>query len=1050
MGSEGGAGTRDGRGAVARFNRPRGIWSDGTFAYVPDQGNSTIRRIELATGDVRTIAGTPQQPQAGRIVNPGLVWGQGSFLYFVDGLVIRRLDISTGAITTFAGSTSGTADGTGEKAQFRGPYAITGNASHIYVLDSPLILNGVTWSSPALIREISISSGDVRTLPSPSVTPTALPYDVDPTALWADDDFLYLTFVSSPGTLALGRMSLQDFQFTPLMGFPLPQPDSRYLPRNLWSDGQGNFFFSDGSNIREAVLSTREVSLVASAPPASSRVISGIWGIGNTLIATDQNANIVFRVNSATKQVSTLAGLPYTAPSRDEGPPPLRLSEGTIPPEQFGATSVTGGEQFLYASSGYAVYKISLATREITHLAGAFNERGTKDGIGADARFADPTSLFNLGRYLFVVDEGIDGVRRVDVQTGEVITIARGLPLPRGVWGSGNDLYVVATAAQSIYRINLTTREARPFANIPNSRILWRLWGDGARLYVTDAGDCTIRKVSLSTAEVSLLAGNPGCDPNTFKDGSGTEARFRRPTSIWGDGQLLFVTDGYTLRTVHPVTGETHTIAGDWQTYGTENGVGADARFIAPDGIWGDGAYLYVGDRAIRRVTVPVPAVSSVNFAVQPGGGAYWKSSAADKPLQIAYARLQPNAGNSPPDGMVLFGFRPNGVLVSEASVPASPLIQSGRVYSEIGSSTRTGIAIANPHDSNATINFYFTDAAGANFGSGVTTIAANKQIALFLNEAPFNGTADARSFTFTSSEPVAAITLRGFVNERSDFLMTTLPVAPVTSTSSASIVLPQYATGGGWTTRILLVNPTDQQISGTVDMDATYSYSIAPRSAARVVASDPGPDIRTGVVRVNPAPGSRAAVSSSVFSFVSGGVTVTESGIATTGAAQSFRVFAEFDATQSLRTGVAVANLSTASTTVQFELLAFDGQPTGVSGSSAITGNGHLSLFLNELPGFQNLPKSFRGVLRISASLPISAIGLRGRYNERGDFLISTTPALADNAPAATGELVFPHIATGGGYTTEFLLLNRGSESAGTVSIFSQSGDKLPLPITR
>src|SRR6266481_6331967 len=79
------------------------------------------------------------------------------------------------------------------------------------------------------------------------------------------------------------------------------------------------------------------------------------------------------------------------------------------------------------------------------------------------------------------------------------------------------------------------------------------------------------------------------------------------------------------------------------------------------------------------------------------------------------------------------------------------------------------------------------------------------------------------------------------------------------------------------------------------------------------------------------------------------------------------------------------------------------------------------------------------------SSSLPISAIGLRGRYNERGDFLISTTPAIAENTPTTTGELVFPHIATGGGYTTEFLLLNRGTASAGTISIFSESGDRLP-----
>src|SRR6185295_3476041 len=96
VGSEGGVGTRDGLGAEARFNRPRGIWSDGAFAYVADQSNSTIRRITLATGEVRTIAGTPQQPQPDRISSPSAIWGQGSFLYFIDGVVVRRVSIETG------------------------------------------------------------------------------------------------------------------------------------------------------------------------------------------------------------------------------------------------------------------------------------------------------------------------------------------------------------------------------------------------------------------------------------------------------------------------------------------------------------------------------------------------------------------------------------------------------------------------------------------------------------------------------------------------------------------------------------------------------------------------------------------------------------------------------------------------------------------------------------------------------------------------------------------------------------------------------------------
>ena len=137
----------------------------------------------------------------------------------------------------------------------------------------------------------------------------------------------------------------------------------------------------------------------------------------------------------------------------------------------------------------------------------------------------------------------------------------------------------------------------------------------------------------------------------------------------------------------------------------------------------------------------------------------------------------------------------------------------------------------------------------------------------------------------------------------------------------------------------------------------------------------------------------------------------------------------------------------------MRFELLKLEGETTGVAGTTTIAGNDHLARFLDELPGFESLPPSFRGVLRVSAGSPISAIsaiGLRARYNERGDFLVSTTPALADDAAAPSGELVFPHIVTGAGYTTEFLLLSRGGVASGTALLRSQSGNDLPLPISK
>src|SRR5436309_2391957 len=58
-GSVGGPGTADGFGSQARFYAPRGLWGDGINLYITDSINETIRRVEIASGHVTTVAGTP-------------------------------------------------------------------------------------------------------------------------------------------------------------------------------------------------------------------------------------------------------------------------------------------------------------------------------------------------------------------------------------------------------------------------------------------------------------------------------------------------------------------------------------------------------------------------------------------------------------------------------------------------------------------------------------------------------------------------------------------------------------------------------------------------------------------------------------------------------------------------------------------------------------------------------------------------------------------------------------------------------------------------------
>src|SRR3972149_8407737 len=61
-GRPGGSGTSDAIGTLARFNVPRGITGYGNNLYVTDKNNHTIRKIDLYTKAVTTIAGYPGIP----------------------------------------------------------------------------------------------------------------------------------------------------------------------------------------------------------------------------------------------------------------------------------------------------------------------------------------------------------------------------------------------------------------------------------------------------------------------------------------------------------------------------------------------------------------------------------------------------------------------------------------------------------------------------------------------------------------------------------------------------------------------------------------------------------------------------------------------------------------------------------------------------------------------------------------------------------------------------------------------------------------------------
>ena len=330
-------------------------------------------------------------------------------------------------------------------------------------------------------------------------------------------------------------------------------------------------------------------------------------------------------------------------------------------------------------------------------------------------------------------------------------------------------------------------------------------------------------------------------------------------------------------------------------------------------------------------------------------------------------------------------------------------------------------------------------------------------------------------TFTFTADLPVAVIALRGFVNERSEFLMTTLPVAPLAVPTTGTVYFPHFAAGGSWTTQVILVNPTHALISGSVQFfgsgsqteaaapatltladgrsGSTFSYSIPPRSATRLRTSDPSGPLEVGSVRAVPDTSQPAPSGVSIFTYQKDGTTVSEAGVPASTSGAAFRVYVEASGTpgqpHSVRSGIALTNTSGTATTVSLELTDLDGTATGSTESLTIPESGHVARFIDEF--FPVLASPFSGLLRITSTAPnIAVVGLRLAFNQRGDIVTTTTPPVDENAPPPACGLFFPHFAAGGGWTTQFILFSRspGQTATGVIRFTGQDGEPLELSV--
>ncbi|MEU0740094.1 NHL domain-containing thioredoxin family protein [Streptomyces sp. NPDC006134] len=169
-----GAGTRgfaDGDLATASFNEPQGLalLEDGSVV-VADTVNHALRRLDVASGEVTTLAGTGRQwMQGDATAGPGrevslsspwdVAWWNGRVWIAMAGVhQLWAYDPADGTVAVTAGTTNeGLVDGPGEEAWFAQPSGLAATPERLWLADSET--SALRWVDPDGAVHTAVGTG---------------------------------------------------------------------------------------------------------------------------------------------------------------------------------------------------------------------------------------------------------------------------------------------------------------------------------------------------------------------------------------------------------------------------------------------------------------------------------------------------------------------------------------------------------------------------------------------------------------------------------------------------------------------------------------------------------------------------------------------------------------------------------------------------------------------------------------------------------------------------------------------------------------------------
>ena len=272
-------------------------------------------------------------------------------------------------------------------------------------------------------------------------------------------------------------------------------------------------------------------------------------------------------------------------------------------------------------------------------------EMSRKDGDFQTATFHKPQGMAIAGDMLYVADTENHSIRRINLKTKKVETIAGtgslegfdgtgGKPLEtslRSPWDLslvGENLYIAMAGSHQIWRMDLAKNTIEPYAG---SRYEARTDGDlknaafsqpsgivsdGKELFVADSEANIIREVSFQKETVDTLVGG---DLYVFgdKDGAGDDVRLQHPLGIdLYDGNVLLAdTYNHKIKLLNPEKRTVTTFLGTGKSGQMD---GKNPTFYEPGGISAANGKLYIADtnnQAIRVVDLKTKETSTLKIS---------------------------------------------------------------------------------------------------------------------------------------------------------------------------------------------------------------------------------------------------------------------------------------------------------------------------------------------------------------------------------------------------------------------------------------------------